>query len=336
VVELVRSTGHRFWTPDLTNDPRLAQPESPAADPPEPHAVLAVPVRVRESFLGVLVVAGVTGRAFTEADEELAQALADQAALAMANATAYQELEISKAELLRHEKLVAIGRLAAGVAHELRNPLQNAVGFIAELRDRADSDVLIAQSEFGEFPPFLKQAHAELRRAASIVDRLLDYVRERKPAFELVDLREIVAEAAGLVAPAATRQGKQITIAAAATPLRVRADPVMLRQVVVNVLSNALDALDGPAPVEVDMAMKRQAAGAARVELTVRDAGRGIAPENVDRVFDPFFTTKEVGKGVGLGLAICRAILEQHKGTIAISSPGLGRGATVVVELPVA
>jgi two-component system NtrC family sensor kinase len=297
--------------------------------------VLAVPVRTRESFLGVLVVAGATGRAFTDADKELAQALADQAALAMANAMAYEELEISKAEVLRHEKLVAVGRLAAGLAHELRNPLQNAVGYIAELRDQADAETLTTRSEFARFPSFLKQAHEELRRAANIVDRLLDYVRERKPAFESVDLRQIVSEAAGLVAREATREGKRITIAPASRPFRVRADRLMLRQVVVNVLSNALDALDGPAPVQVDMALKAKDTGARCAELTVRDEGRGIAPENVQRVFDPFFTTKQVGKGVGLGLAVCRAIVEQHKGTITISSAGPGQGATVVVELPV-
>jgi signal transduction histidine kinase len=335
-IDLVRSTGHGFWTPDLTNDPRIAQTDASLADDPsDSHAVLAIPVRTSESFLGVLVVAGETGRAFTEADEELAQALADQAALAMANAMAYHELEISKAEVLRHEKLVAVGRLAAGLAHELRNPLQNAVGFIAELRDRAGTEALTARPEFGEFPPFLKQAHAELRRAANIVDRLLDYVRERRPTLETVDLRTIVSDAAGLVAPQATREGRRITITPAAIPLPVRADPVMLRQVVVNVLTNALDALDGPGPVQVDMGITTHDTGSGRVELTIRDTGRGIAPEDLPKVFDPFFTTKEIGKGVGLGLAVCRAIIEQHKGTIAIASTGPGRGATVVVELPV-
>ena len=202
-IDLARSTGQRFWTPDLTNDPRIPQPDTSLGDEPSgSHAVLAVPVRTRDSFLGVLVVTGETGRAFTDADEELAQALADQAALAMANAMAYHELEISKAEVLRHEKLVAIGQLAAGLAHELRNPLQNAVGFIAELREQAATDALAARPEFAEFPPSLKGAHAELRRAASIVDRLLDYVRERRPAFETVDLRQIVSEAVALVSVA--------------------------------------------------------------------------------------------------------------------------------------
>jgi two-component system, NtrC family, sensor kinase len=335
-VDLARSTGQRFWTPDLTNDPRIPQPNtSLAGEPSDSHAVLAVPVRTSESFLGVLVVAGETGRAFTDADRELAQALADQAALAIANAMAYHELEVSRAEVLRHEKLVAVGRLAAGLAHELRNPLQNAVGFIAELRDQTRAEALAARPEFAEFPPFLKQAHAELRRAANIVDRLLDYVRERRPAFETVDLRQIVSEAAELVTHGAAREGKRITMAPAALLLRVRADPLMLRQVVVNILSNALDALDGPGPVQVDMVLKAHDSASRRVELTIRDMGRGIAAEDLPKVFDPFFTTKEVGKGVGLGLAVCRAIIEQHKGTIGIASPGPGRGATVVVELPV-
>jgi signal transduction histidine kinase len=189
--------------------------------------------------------------------------------------------------------------------------------------------------QVADLAPYLKQAHAELRRAASIVDRLLDYVRERKPTFETVDVRQIVADAAALMASSAGREGKQISIEPSAVPLWVRADPVMLRQVLVNVLTNALDALDAGGSVHVDMQLKTGHPGSRRVELVVRDTGRGIAQDDLPRVFDPFFTTKEVGKGVGLGLAVCQAIIEQHKGTIAIASPGPGRGATVIVELPV-
>jgi signal transduction histidine kinase len=137
-----------------------------------------------------------------------------------------------------------------------------------------------------------------------------------------------------LVAAAAAREEKRIIVAPAATPLRIRADAVMLKQVVLNILANALDALEGPGRVEVEMHLEPEAAGPGRVQLTIRDMGRGIAPENLPNVFDPFFTTKEVGKGVGLGLAVCQAMIEQHKGSISIVSAGMGQGATVTVELP--
>jgi signal transduction histidine kinase len=236
--------------------------------------------------------------------------------------------------VLRHEKLVATGRLAAGLAHELRNPLQNAVGFIAELRDRATTPALRGLPELADFPEFLSQARGELHRAAGIVDRLLDYVRERKPALESVDVHRIVSEAVALVASGAARNGKRIEVAAPDIPLRVQGDPVMLRQVVVNILTNALDAIEGVGLVDVGMRFERAETGRGRVVVSVRDTGRGIAPEDLANVFDLFFTTKEVGKGMGLGLALCQAMIEQHGGAIAITSPGPGQGATVRFELP--
>lgn len=117
-------------------------------------------------------------------------------------------------------------------------------------------------------------------------------------------------------------------------PLRVQADAVMLKQVVLNLLSNALDALEGPGSIEISARCESSAAGPGRVIVAVQDTGRGIPPENLPNVFDLFYTTKEVGKGVGLGLAICQAMVKQHGGVIAITSPGVGQGATVTFELP--
>jgi len=337
MVALVMSTGERLWTPDVTNDPRLPKAGSSAErETGDSRAVLAVPVRIREMPLGVLAVTGDTGRAFTEADKELVQALADQAALAIANAKAYHDLDVSRAAVLRHEKLVATGRLAAGLAHELRNPLQNAVGFIAALRDRAKAPALQGLPEFADFPEFLRQARAELHRAASIVDRLLDYVRERRPSLESVDVHALVSEAVSIVAGEAARAGKEIHVAAPEAPLRVQGDPVMLRQVVLNILTNALDAIEGTGHVDVGMRLERAEDGRGRVAVSIRDTGRGIAPEDLPNVFDLFFTTKEVGKGMGLGLALSQAMIEQHGGTISITSPGPGQGATVRFELPAA
>src|SRR5439155_11132281 len=116
-----------------------------------------------------LAVSGATGRAFNEADVELVQALAEQAALGIANARAYDELQVSNVQLLRHEKLVAMGRLTSGLAHELRNPLQNLVALTSELPERSRG-TLPQHPEFVDFPEYLKRAHCEANRAAEIVD----------------------------------------------------------------------------------------------------------------------------------------------------------------------
>jgi signal transduction histidine kinase len=334
VLEQVIRTRVAFWTPDLYNDPRLAVPgmQAPPAEA-EDRAVLAVPVRVREALLAILTVSGKTGRAFTPADVELVRALADQAALGLANARAYQDLEVSRTELLRHEKLVAMGRLAAGLAHELRNPLQNIVALIAELRDRATAE-LRRHPDFEEHPEFLRRALAEAKRASGIVDRLLEYVRERKPTLEPVDVRDIVTEAVRLVADGARVRGQDICVMTADAPLHVHADPIMLRQVVLNVLANALDALEGSGRVDVELRREGRGFERDRVVVSVRDSGRGILAEHLPHVFDPFFTTKEVGKGVGLGLAICQSLVEQHRGRIQVMSSGPGQGTTVVFWLP--
>ncbi len=197
-----------FWTPDLANDPRLASAATVHADAgSESRAVLVAPVRLRETLLGLLGVSGDTGRGFTDADIELVQALADQAALGIANARAYDELQVSNVQLLRHEKLVAMGRLTSGLAHELRNPLQNVVGLTSELMERSRG-TLREHPEFADFPEYLKRAHCEAKRAAEIVDRLLDHVRERTPTLDTVDVRRVVDDAVALVRAARKTAGR--------------------------------------------------------------------------------------------------------------------------------
>jgi two-component system, NtrC family, sensor kinase len=109
----------------------------------------------------------------------------------------------------------------------------------------------------------------------------------------------------------------------------------MLRQVVLNIVANAVDALEGPGRVEVDLECERHGVGVGRAVVRIRDTGRGILPEHLPRVLDPFFTTKEVGQGVGLGLAVCQSLVEQHGGKIKVTSPGPGQGTTVVFWLPI-
>src|SRR5213593_4030027 len=323
------------WTPDLANDPRLVLPAGVnPSERSEARAVLVAPIRIRETLLGLLGVSGDTGRAFTDTDVELVQALADQAALGIANARAYDELQVSNVQVLRHEKLVAMGRLTSGLAHELRNPLQNVVGLTSELVERSRGS-LRAHPEFVDFPEYLRRAHGEAKRAAEIVDRLLDHIRERTPTFDTVDVRRVVADAVAIVSAAAGDRKAQIAVMSDDTPVLVRADAIMLRQVVLNLVNNALDAVDGSGAISVRTRTERNGIGAARAVVSVSDTGRGVPAEHLPRMFDPFFTTKDVGHGVGLGLAICQSFIEQHGGSIRADSAGVGKGTTVEFELPV-
>jgi len=292
-------------------------------------------VRLRETLLGLLGVSGDTGRGFTDADIELIQALADQAALGIANARAYDELQVSNVQLLRHEKLVAMGRLTSSLAHELRNPLQNVVGLTSELMERARG-ALREHPEFTDFPEYLKRAHCEAKRAAEIVDRLLDHVRERTLTLEIVDVCRVVDDAVALVRASAEDCGAEITVLTTEASILVRADAIMLRQVLLNLVNNAIDALAGPGRIVVRARTERNGIGSAHAVVSVSDTGRGVPAEHLPRIFDPFFTTKDIGQGVGLGLAICQSFVEQHGGTIRAQSPGVGQGTTVEFELPIA
>jgi signal transduction histidine kinase len=335
ILQQVETNLQAFWTPDLANDPRLASPNG--NHPPEPiegRAVLVAPIRISGTLLGLLGVSADTGRAFTDTDVELVQALADQAALGIANARAYDELQLSNVQLLQHEKLVAMGRLTSALAHELRNPLQNVVALTSELAERSRG-TLQEHPEFVDFPDYLRRAHSEAKRAADIVDRLLDHIRERRPTFDTVDLRNIVADAVAIVTPAAAVCKCRLTVVTDDMPVLVRADAIMLRQVVLNLLNNAIDAADQAGEISVHAGLERTDIGVSRAVVSVSDTGRGLAPEHLPRVFDPFFTTKDVGHGVGLGLAICQSFIEQHGGSIRADSPGLGKGTTVRFELPV-
>ena len=331
ILEEVGRTAHPFWTSDLANDSRLALPSGTIVkERNEGRAVLVVPARTRDTLLGFLGVAGDTGRTFTEADVELVQALADQAALAIANARAYHDLQVSNVEVLRHEKLVAMGRLTSGLAHEIRNPLQNVVALTSELLERLRGR-LRSQPSVTEFPEYLKRAHAEAKRAAEIVDRLLDHMRERAIARAPIDIRDVVTDAAAIARTA--KRAAQIVVTSDPTPIVVRGDAIILRQVVLNLLNNAQDAVNGSGRIDV-RATVRNGVGPRRAVVTVADNGRGIPREQLSEVFELFFTTKEAGSGVGLGLSICQSFIEQHGGTIRMDSPGPGRGTTVEFELP--
>ena len=350
---------------DLARDPRALG--FPPGHPPM-RSFLGVPIVSKGRMFGNLYVTEKQGaEEFSKEDEQLAVTLAAQAAIAIENASLYEELRRSYEELqqsqdllVRQEKLASLGRMAAGVAHELNNPLSAVAGFAEALERHVTCGECGGGSRFGDCQEYLTMIQAEVSRAAGIVRRLLDFARQREPAFGPVDLFQAVRDAVAFVERQASLDNRQILLEAAADRPMVLGDAQMLQQVFLNLLTNALDAVEGGGEVRVvvrraakgesrDQAAERPGASPDRpaiqspgrppaewVEVVVSDTGMGIPPANLSKIFDPFFTTKEVGKGTGLGLAISQSIVEQHGGTIRVQSAGAGTGTAVSVRLPLA
>ncbi|HEX9900411.1 MAG TPA: GAF domain-containing protein [Candidatus Methylomirabilis sp.] len=334
---------------DLTRDPRA---HGFPSDHPPMHSFLGVPIVSKGRLFGNLYLTEKQdSEEFSKEDEKLAVTLAAQAAIAIENASLYEEVQRSYDELkrsqhllVRQEKLASLGRLAAGLAHELNNPLSSVAGFAEALTRRLTAGGAAEPSDLLDVREYLTLIQDEVSRAASIVRRLLDFARQREPTFGRVDLQGVVGSAVGFVERQASLANQRIVVAPFPEGSMVHADAQMLQQVFLNLLTNALDAIEGGGEVRITA---RHAPlppgfplGASApmqfLEVTVSDTGTGIAPENLARVFDPFFTTKEVGKGTGLGLAISQSIIEQHRGSIEVQSQGLGKGTAVTVSLPLA
>ncbi|HLM70665.1 MAG TPA: ATP-binding protein [Thermoplasmata archaeon] len=229
--------------------------------------------------------------------------------------TAQRRLE---RQALHADRLVSLGQLAAGVAHEINTPLANIM-LIAESVRRRTADPWTN----GRIDSLLHQTDS----AARIVRGLLDFARRPELKTGEVDLVDSVRAAVAFL------RGKQsakvaLEVEVPAEPMRVHGDRDQVSQVITNLLNNAYDALDGEGRIVV-----RLAADPGWVHLSVSDNGPGIPPEVRAHLFEPFFTTKPEGKGTGLGLAICHGIVESHGGTIEVESE-VGKGSTFSVHLP--
>ena len=279
----------------------------PANHPPM-GSFLGVPIMVREKAYGNLYVTEKHGAAeFSEADETVARMLASQAGIAIENAQAFEALQRAQEELVRKERLAALGQLAGGVGHELRNPLgviKNSVYFLNMVLP-ADEKV---RKHFGII-------EREIATATRIVGDLLDYARVREPVREPVDLSALVREALDRVTIPPT---VRVETALDDGLPRVMADPIQIGQIVNNLLTNAVQAMPDGGLLTVSSGRDGH-----HLLITVEDTGVGIAPENMTRIFQPLFTTK--ARGIGLGLALAVNLASAHGGGIAVqSTPGQG------------
>ena len=238
------------------------------------------------------------------------------------------DLKRSRADLIRSGKLAAIGELASCVSHEINNPLNTMAVCTQALLDRAKSPALLAEPEFEAFPEYLKTVNDEIFRCKTITGGLLDFARHKEPRRAEVDLNDLIAHTIPLVAHRANQARQTIVFHPAAEPVTARADADQIRQVVLNILINAVDH-NSPGG-EVRVSAER---GAEHASVSVTDSGGGIPPENLRKVFEPFFTTKLSGKGTGLGLAICQKIVDSHHGRLEVVSR-VGIGSTFTFSIP--
>jgi len=231
-----------------------------------------------------------------------------------------QLLHRTQEQIGKAERLAMIGRLAAGVAHEINNPLGGIMLFSSLLLRKAAPDA--------PQRPNLERIAGEAKRCQRIVQGLLDFARHREPTLEEQEVQPLIEKTLQLVSGQALFHNVQ-TVRDYATALpAVRIDAGQLQQVLVNLLVNAVEAMDGRGTLTL-----RTRAAERGVQIDVSDTGCGIAPENLEHLFEPFFTTKEVGHGTGLGLSISRGIVENHGGAIwAESAPGCG--TTFSIRLP--
>jgi two-component system, NtrC family, sensor kinase len=231
-------------------------------------------------------------------------------------------------QLVRSERMVSVGFLAAGVAHEINNPLAS-IAFCAEAMERRLLDLTRAvPDEADAVVKYLKVIQTEAFRCKEITTKLLDFSRSGERRREPTDLGRLIQDVIDVTRVLPVAQGK--TIQFAPVYLVAAVSPPDLKSVVLNLVVNALESMDAGGTLLIGV---RTAEGMA--EMAFRDTGCGMSAEVQENIFEPFYTRRRTGNGTGLGLSISHQVIDQHGGSIQAHSDGPGKGSTFVVRVPV-
>ncbi len=303
------------------------------------HSLVVIPLFTKEKALGAIAADHTEpGRRLTQETLDSVMRFAQQAGLAIQNASMYQELKHfsrqmeeriqkttadlrkTEAQLIRSEKLAALGQLAAGIAHEIRNPLTSINILIHSLRERLPSENSLQED--------IKVIEEEIHRMNEIVDQFLRFAKPSSPFLEKTDVLSIFEETLQLLRPQIEKQRIVVEKEFQALPM-IQMDPEQMKQAMLNLLLNAIQAM----PEGGQLTLKGQNSKEGQwIHLFIEDSGMGISLEDVDKLFDPFFSTKE--GGIGLGLSITHRIIDQHHGKIEVESTP-EKGTIFTVWLPI-
>jgi len=233
-----------------------------------------------------------------------------------------KELEETHLQLVNSEKMASLGKLAAGIAHEINNPLGGILIYSSLMKEELDG----ADSRWQDLEKIVQEA----TRCKDIVKSLLEFSRQTEPKMEPTDINKGITDGLFFLENQALFHNIKIVKSLSPVLPMVRGNPGQLKQVFMNIIVNAAEAMSGGGTLTIKTAPSDDQKA---VYIDFVDTGEGIPPENLTRIFDPFFTTKELGKGTGLGLSTSYGIIDEHGGRIDVKSQ-VGKGTTFRIELP--
>jgi len=232
-----------------------------------------------------------------------------------------KRLQEKQAQLVEAEKLASIGVLAAGIAHEINNPLTSVLTFSHLMLER--------MSEDDPYYEKVKMMARETERARNIVQQLLSFAKETPIKPVKININQSVTEIIDSLTAREAFKDIELKLNLSDSLPEIFVDPVRIGQVILNILLNAIHAITPPGMLEVSTRAMEDS-----IEIIFSDTGCGIPEDQVNKIFDPFFTTKDINKGIGLGLAVSYGIIKKHGGDIEVKST-IGKGSTFIVRLPI-
>ena len=244
-------------------------------------------------------------------------------------ARADREKEMMNEQVIEAGKLASVGELAAGIAHEINNPMAIMVEEAGWIEDLLQEEEFQEGANLDEFKRAVKQIKTQGKRCKEITHKLLSFARKTDPAIKVVQLNDLVEEIVALCEQRAKYSSIHINMNLMSPLPTIHASPSEMQQVLLNLINNAVDAMEKSGG-SIDITTRLDGA---YVVLDVADTGPGIPQANLARIFDPFFTTKAVGKGTGLGLSICYGIIHKMGGEISVNS-AVGIGAVFHIRIP--
>ncbi len=305
------------------------------------HSYMAVPLFVQDRAVGVLTVMSHEAGHYTEKDLQTLQAFASSLAVALENARLYDELknllrqrEQAQAQLIHAEKMSALGRLGASIAHEINNPLQAIQGCLTLAEEELDES-LPQLAGCTSLTDYLHIADTEIDRISNIVRRMRDFYRPARQRMETTDVADVLESVLALTRKQLEHAEIRIIGNLDEDLPTIEANPDHLKQIFLNLVLNSVDAMPEGGTLELRAtqdALERSGGSVAAVRIELQDTGVGMDADTLSRLFEPFFTTKE--QGSGLGLSISYGLIQAHNGEVSARSRP-GEGTTFIIRLPI-